>query len=166
MGKGMTVEKLELKKPSALDGMFVNQLVADCSPLDTNSIYCNLLQCDHFSDTSIAARADNVLVGFISGYLVPLKTDTLFVWQVAVGESARGKGLAKKMLTSILERSICAEVHYIETTITKSNAGSWALFRSLAKQLNAPLEESVKFDENTHFQGKHDTEYLVRIGPF
>jgi L-2,4-diaminobutyric acid acetyltransferase len=146
--------------------MEVNQLVADCAPLDTNSVYCNLLQCDHFSDTSVAAELDDALVGFISGYLLPAKTDTLFVWQVAVHESARGKGLAKKMLRDILSRPSCAGVRYLETTITRSNEGSWALFRSLAKQLNSPLNESVQFDKETHFKGKHDTEYLVRIGPF
>ncbi len=166
MGQIMTIGKLELKKPSALNGMEVNQLVADCAPLDTNSVYCNLLQCDHFSDTSVAAELDDALVGFISGYLLPAKTDTLFVWQVAVHESARGKGLAKKMLRDILSRPSCAGVRYLETTITRSNEGSWALFRSLAKQLNSPLNESVQFDKETHFKGKHDTEYLVRIGPF
>lgn len=166
MGKGMSVETLALKKPNSRDGMFVNQLVADCPPLDPNSVYCNLLQCDHFSDTSVAAVKGEELVGFISGYLIPDKKDTLFIWQVAVGRSARGKGLAKKMLAHILARPLCSEVHYIDTTITKSNEASWALFRSLAKQLNAPLEESIKFDEQIHFQGKHETEYLVRIGPF
>ena len=166
MGQVMTIEKIDLKKPSALNGMEVNQLVADCAPLDSNSVYCNLLQCDHFGETSVAAELNKTLVGFISGYLIPKKTDTLFVWQVAVSEAARGKGLAKQMLTEILSRPVCAQVHYIETTITKSNAGSWALFRSVAKQLNCPLEESIKFDQETHFKGKHDSEYLVRIGPF
>ncbi|WP_115896276.1 diaminobutyrate acetyltransferase [Marinomonas pollencensis] len=162
----MTVEKIELKKPSALKGMEVNQLVADCAPLDRNSVYCNLLQCDHFRETSVAAERNQLLVGFVSGYLIPASTDTLFIWQVAVSETVRGKGLAKRMLNEILSRSACSQVRFIETTITQANAGSWALFRSLAKALNAPLEESVKFDQETHFKGKHDSEYLVRIGPF
>lgn len=160
------MNNIELKRPSAEHGMLVNQLIASCPPLDTNSVYCNLLQADHFSDTSVAAFIDNALVGFVSGYVIPSRMNTLFVWQVAVGEAARGQGLAKKMLASLLERAATANVKYIETTITKANDGSWALFKSLAKQLNAPLEESVQFDKETHFQGKHGTEYLVRIGPF
>lgn len=162
----MVSEKIELKKPSSMDGILVNQLVASCPPLDTNSVYCNLLQADHFKDTSVAAELNGELVGFVSGYLIPNKTDSLFVWQVAVGEAARGKGLAKRMLRDLLARPNCQNVRFIETTITKSNEGSWALFRSLAKQLDATLEESVKFDRDTHFHSKHDTEYLVRIGPF
>jgi len=54
------------------------------------------------------------LVGFVSGYILPNKVDTLFVWQVAVSEKARGQGLAKKMVSSLLERSNCSGVRYIE----------------------------------------------------
>ncbi|WP_227803962.1 diaminobutyrate acetyltransferase [Marinomonas profundi] len=162
----MNSEKIVFTKPSAVDGMAVHELVASCPPLDTNSVYCNLLQASHFSETSIAASLENEgLVGFVSGYIIPNQLDTLFVWQVAVSEKARGQGLAKKMVSSLLERSSCSGVRYIETSITASNQGSWALFRRLADQLGAPLEESVMFDKQTHFKGQHDTEHLVRIGP-
>ena len=163
----MNSEKIMFTKPSAVDGMAVNQLVASCPPLDTNSVYCNLLQASHFSDTSVAARFESgEMIGFVSGYVVPKQLDTLFVWQVAVSEKARGQGLAKRMVSSLLERSSCSGVRYLETSITASNEGSWALFRRLADQLDAPLEESVMFDKQDHFKGRHDTEYLVRIGPF
>jgi len=163
----MSAAKIIFNKPSSIDGMAVHQLVASCPPLDTNSVYCNLLQTSHFDETSIAASLeDGELVGFVSGYILPNKVDTLFVWQVAVSEKARGQGLAKKMLSQLLDRSICSGVRYIETSITKSNQGSWALFRSLAEQLGTSLEESIMFDKQQHFQNKHDTEFLVRIGPF
>jgi L-2,4-diaminobutyric acid acetyltransferase len=163
----MNSEKIMFTKPSAVDGMAVNQLVASCPPLDTNSVYCNLLQASHFGETSVAAKLDDgELVGFVSGYIVPHQADTLFVWQVAVSQKVRGQGLAKKMVSSLLERSSCSDVRYIETSITASNEGSWALFRRIADQLDAPLKESVMFDKQNHFKGQHDTEHLVRIGPF
>ena len=163
----MKSDEILFTKPSAVDGMAVNTLVASCPPLDTNSVYCNLLQASHFNETSIAASlVDGEMVGFVSGYILPNQADTLFVWQVAVSEKARGQGLAKKMVLALLERSSCSDVHYIETSITASNDGSWALFRRLANQLDAPLEESVMFDKQEHFKGQHDTEHLVRIGPF
>lgn len=166
MDFSMFVDEITFRAPNAIDGMSVHQLVASCPPLDTNSVYCNLLQASHFSDTSIMATSkDAPLLGFVSGYIIPNKVDTLFVWQVAVSDKARGQGLAKKMVSSLLERSSCLSVRYIETSITASNEGSWALFRRLAEQLGAPLEESVMFDKQTHFNGLHDTEHLVRIGP-
>lgn len=155
-----------LRAPSAEDGAAVYELIAQCPPLDTNSMYCNLLQSSHFSDTSVAAQLDEDIVGFISGYVLPKKADTLFIWQVAVGEKARGQGLASRMLRDILERQICQNVRYIETTITPDNRASWALFESLANKLGAELNRSVMFDRQQHFAGQHETEMLVRIGPF
>ncbi|MDQ8193521.1 diaminobutyrate acetyltransferase [Coraliomargarita sp. SDUM461004] len=149
-----------------MDGLSINRLVADSPPLDTNSTYCNLLQCIHFSDTSIIAKQCGETVGFVSGYMIPRKACTLFIWQVVVGASARGQGLAMRMLRELLCRGQREEVRFIETTITIDNEASWALFRKLAKELSAKLEVSVAFDKDTHFFGEHETEHLVRIGPF
>lgn len=157
---------IHLEVPTAEIGMAVNQLVADCAPLDPNSVYCNLLQCDHFAQTSVAALLDQKLVGFISGYRIPPRPNTLFVWQVAVGKEARGQGLAGRMLQSLLARAALSDIRYIETTITESNEASWALFRSLANRLEAPLESTEYYSKDRHFKGVHDSEMLVRIGPF
>jgi L-2,4-diaminobutyric acid acetyltransferase len=163
--KEMQATEIALRSPRAEDGAAVYQLIANCPPLDTNSMYCNLLQCAHFSATSVAAEADGEIVGFISGYIQPDKPDTLFIWQVAVGEKARGQGLAGRMLKEILARPACEEVRFIETTITPDNQASWALFESLTKKLNTELNRSVMFDRQQHFAGQHETEMLARIGP-
>lgn len=162
----MSNELIELRRPVSEDGMDLFELVQRCPPLDSNSSYCNLLHCSHFAETSVAATQGNRLVGFVSGYLKPNEQHVWFVWQVAVGDEARGCGLAKRMLQSVLQRALLNQVHYVETTITSDNAASWGLFTSLAKALQAPIEKSVMFDEQKHFKGHHKTEYLVRIGPF
>jgi L-2,4-diaminobutyric acid acetyltransferase len=156
---------ITLRAPAAEDGAAVYELIAQCPPLDTNSMYCNLLQCTHFSATSVAAEKDGEIVGFISGYIQPDDTDTLFIWQVAVGEKARGQGLAGRMLRDILSRQQEGQIKFIETTITPDNRASWALFESLANKLGAELNHTVMFDRQQHFAGQHETEMLVRIGP-
>ena len=162
----MPIDTLELGIPRSSDGMAVNRLVAESPPLDTNSAYCNLLQCTHFSDTCIIAKQMGDLVGFVSGYIIPKRKDCFFVWQVVVSRKARGLGLGTKMLESLLSRPICREVSYLETTITQSNEASWALFRKFARRMNAEVDTSVAFDRDLHFEGLHDTEILMRIGPF
>lgn len=166
----MSSHNYELRAPSDTDGGYVHRLVAACPPLDANSVYCNLLQCSHFSATSVGAYYGDELAGFMSGYLVPktdgTASDTLFVWQVAVSADHRGQGLGSRMLQSLLHRDVCTNVHFIETTITEDNEASWALFRRTAKTLDAPLNSSVKFDRDTHFLGEHATEMLVKVGPF
>ena len=146
--------------------MPVFRLINRCPPLDSNSSYCNFLQCGHFSDTSVAAVSEGEIIGFISGYRLPERPNTLFIWQVAVDEVARGQGLASRMLLNILSRTSCEGVEFLETTITESNQASWTLFRSLAKKLSADIQSSLWLDEKTHFEGQHDSEDLVRIGPF
>ena len=156
---------IEIRRPIATDGHHVNQLVKSISELDNNSTYCNLLQCSHFSDTSAIAVTDEEVLGFISGYAKPEQPDTLFVWQVAVSSTARGQGLATKLLKDILQRTRTAPFRYIETTITEDNDASWALFNSIARAYEAPLDRSLMFDRMQHFNDEHDSELLARIGP-
>ena len=157
---------LRLRKPEPRDGARVWQLIRECPPLDCNSMYCNVLQCTDFADTCIVAELGNRMVGWISGYRPPDDGATLFVWQVAVHEEARGMGLARKMLCRLLDRGDCSDVEYLKTTVTEDNGPSRALFRSVAGLWDAPLEESSGFDEELHFRGRHDSERLITIGPF
>ena len=163
-------KQLKLRIPTPSDGASVFRLINQCPPLDANSMYCNLLQCAHFAKTSVAAVQNNGsekdLMGFVSGHLKPEDKNTLFIWQVAVDERARGIGLAGDMLKHLLDRPQTSHVKYLETTITESNRASWALFESLAKKLKTKLEKSTMFDRDKHLAGEHDTEYLARLGPF
>lgn len=156
--------KARLRRPTSDDGFALNQLVAASPPLDTNSVYCNLLQCTHFSDTAIAAEVDDQLVGFVSGYVLPNKPTTLFIWQIVIDKSMRGQGLAKQMLAQLL-RNLGSQVRFIETTITPDNQASWNLFRSLARDLKTELKSSVFYSRDRHFGGHHDDEHLLQIGP-
>ena len=162
----LSSQTISLSVPTLDDGMSVFRLVQRCPPLDTNSSYCNLLQCGHFPDTSVMASLDGEMTGFISGYLIPDRPDTLFIWQVAVDAPARGLGLASKMLLHILNRPSSQSIRYLETTITEDNQPSWGLFKRLAKHLNTEFTSSPWLDKQAHFDGQHDSESLVRIGPF
>ena len=155
----------QFRQPTAEDGYALNQLVENSPPLDPNSVYCNLLQCTHFAETSVAVEEDGRLVGFISAYIPPAKPDTVFVWQVVVDKSQRGRGLAKKMLHAIVDRPACQNVTHMETTITPDNEASWALFRSFARDRNGEVQDEIWFEKNAHFGGHHDSESLLRIGP-
>ena len=95
--------EVTVQPPESTDGHELNRLIANSPPLDSNSVYCNLLQCTHFKDTCICAKSDGKLIGFVSGYLLPAHPDTLFVWQVVVDEQARELrrfGLVLYQLTS------------------------------------------------------------------
>lgn len=158
--------EIELRPPSSTDGASVHALIEQCKPLDTNSLYCNLLQCSHFAQTCVLAESGGSVVGFASGYLVPGRDDVLFLWQIAVHESMRGQKLAMRMLQNLLARPHLQHVRYVETTITPSNQASIGLFKKLAVELKADIGQSVLFGRDSHFGGAHDDECLYRIGPF
>lgn len=158
-------DELELRHPRATDGFQLNQLVAASPPLDTNSVYCNLLQCQHFADTAVAAVVDGELVGFISGYTLPNDSETLFIWQVVVGAKFRGKGLAKRMMNWLIAQPSTEAVRHLTTTITPDNQASWKLFEGLARDWHALMAKDVFFERKRHFANQHDDEYLLRVSP-
>lgn len=154
---------ISFRKPGKSDGSDVWRLIADSGKLDENSMYCNLLQCDHFADTCIIAEMDGEIVGWISGYIQPDDDQAFFVWQVAVSEKARGRGIAKTMLRKLMQRKECARVRKLCTTITRDNDASWALFRSFARSCGAEITDEPHFRKDAHFDGEHDTEHMVTI---
>ncbi len=152
-----------LRRPDAEDGAEIWELVRACKPLDENSMYCNLIQCDHFRDTCIVAEHHDEIVGWISAYIRPDDPETLFVWQVAVGEQKRGTGLGLKMLKRLLARDACHSVRRIQTTITRDNRPSWTLFRKFARHIDAGLRSDAYFTKAEHFRDRHGTEHMVTI---
>ena len=159
-------DEITLREPVGEDGSAVWELVKECKPLDENSMYCNLIQCDHFAETCVLAEIDGEAVGWISAYIRPDDPDTLFVWQVAVDSRMRGQGLALKMLLALIERVRADGVSRLETTISPGNEASEALFKKAFRLLGAEYSTEVLFSRDTHFNGQHDDEVIYRAGPF
>lgn len=156
---------ISLRQPVPKDGATVQNLIRKSAFLDDNSLYCYLAICTHFSQTSVVSVMGDLIVGVVTAYIPPQQRDTLFVWQVAVDTSAQKQGLAGRMLQEILSRTACTDIIYVETTVTRDNTASRAMFDSLARKNQCQIKESVMFDKQTHFLNLHDTEYKLRIGP-
>lgn len=159
-------DSLIFRPPRAEDGPAIWRMIEASGALDTNSLYCNLLQCTDFAGTCVLAERAGVPLGWMSAYVPPARPDTLFVWQVCTAPEARGQGLARRMIGSVLARPDCRDLRHLECTITRANAPSWGLFRSLARQLRAPIASELHFSRETHLGGRHDSEMRVTIGPF
>nr|WP_298415167.1 diaminobutyrate acetyltransferase [uncultured Halomonas sp.] len=163
---GQADNPLFIRKPATEDGWGIYELVKSCPPLDVNSAYAYLLLATQFRDScAVATNEEGEIVGFVSGYTKHSAADTYFLWQVAVGDKARGTGLARRLVEAILSRPELASVRHLETTITPDNMASWGLFRRLADRWQAPLNSREYFSTD-QLGGEHDPENLVRIGPF
>jgi L-2,4-diaminobutyric acid acetyltransferase len=160
-----THHQILIRQPASDDGIAVHSLIRKSAFLDNNSLYCYLVLCTHFSETSVIATFGDDLAGVITAYIPPQQPDTLFVWQVAVDTAAQGHGLASRMLDHILDRETTRHIKYVETTVTADNEASRATFMSLARRFNTGINESVMFDSEKHFLNLHDSEHKLRIGP-
>lgn len=145
--------------------MRVHRLIAACPPLDSNSAYCNLLQCSDFADTCVLAEREGEIQGWISAYRPPSALERLFIWQVAVDGAARGEGLGGRMLDELLKRPAFAGTTTLTTTIGAHNAASWHLFEAFARRHGATLDRGPRFERDAHFGGAHETEWEARIAP-
>jgi L-2,4-diaminobutyric acid acetyltransferase len=159
--------ELQIDRPSVTDGAALWRIARDSRTLDLNSSYSYLLWCRDFAGTTAVARdAHGSPVGFVTGYIRPDRPRTLLVWQVAVDEAYRGRGLAAKLLDGLVARSTGEHrITALETTISPGNTASERLFTSFAERHGADVEREVLFDTGLFPDGPHDPEVLYRIGP-
>lgn len=158
---GGAVQAPRTSPPTVADAVDMWEIAAASGVLDVKPRYAYALWCRDFAATSIVARLDGAVVGYVSGYLRPEAPDTLFVWQVGVHEAARGRRAAATMLDDLVARTGAT---YLETTITADNAASIALFSGLAERRGADVTRTELFG-HAELGADHDPEFLYRIGP-
>ncbi len=158
-------DRVTIRQPSIDDGLRVYGFIRECGTLEVNSAYLYFLLGSHFSATCAVAEARGSILGFLGGYLIPARPDTYFVWQIGVSGAARGKGLAGRMIGSVLRREACARVRFLEATVSPDNDASNALFRGIASRFGADHMTNPFISKEMFGQLNHDAENLHRIGP-
>jgi L-2,4-diaminobutyric acid acetyltransferase len=160
------VRPITIGPPTIDDGTACWRVARDSEVLDLNSAYAYLLWCRDFAATSVVARRDGDVVGFVTGYRRPDEPGTLMVWQVAVDAVARGEGLAGRMLDALFDQ--VPDVDHLETTITPDNDASIALFEGFARRRGAQVDVAELFTGaqlSAGPGGEHEPENRYRIGP-
>nr|WP_062049674.1 diaminobutyrate acetyltransferase [Bacillus sp. JCM 19034] len=151
-------------KPTVEDGAGMWKVVKE-STLDQNSAYKYIMMCEFFAETCVVAKVADEVVGFLTAFIPPERQDVVFVWQIGVHSSQRGKGLASKMLEELINRPGCNDVKFVEATITPSNEASQALFRRLSTRFDTNCEVQECFSEDLFPEEGHEKELTFRIGP-
>jgi L-2,4-diaminobutyric acid acetyltransferase len=99
----------------------------------------------------------------MTGFVPPKESQTLFVWQVAVDPNYRNEGIAKNLVSTVLENA-GSEIKYVEATVTSSNRASLKFLENLADDLKASISLTPLFSTEVLGEG-HEPENLVKIGP-
>lgn len=108
---------------------------------------------------------DDALAAALVGVRLPERPDTYFVWQIAVSEKFRGRGLAQSLIRDALAAHVATGVRYVEAHVGPDNGASAAMFRGLARSLGAQVEITPDF-QSEDYPTEHGPEDLWRIGPF
>lgn len=170
----MASPDLSITTPKIEDGATMWRIAEEVG-LDPNSPYKYLIFCRDFADSCAIARSGDEVVGFVTGYRRPTSPGTLFVWQVGVLSSQRGKGVAGHMLDYLTGTGETADsahqnphvprVTHLEATVTPDNEKSMKLFTGFGNRRGAQVQKTVLLPSNV-FPEPHDEEILLRIGPF
>ena len=154
---------MRLRRPSPDDAAEVWRLVRDSRALDLNSPYAYLLLCSHFRATCLLAEDRGRVEGAVLGYAPPEDPTAFFVWQIAVADRARGRGIARQLLVGALAAATPSP-RWLEATVTPDNTASLALFRNVARALGARFQCGPHFPAEL-FPDSHAEEHRIRIGP-
>ncbi|GAB2565605.1 L-2,4-diaminobutyric acid acetyltransferase [Gracilibacillus alcaliphilus] len=159
-----TSDQVLFSHPTPEEGAEMWNLVTR-STLDTNSPYKYLLMSEYFDETCVVAKQNEEVVGFITAFISPKKPDTVFVWQIGVDASQRGKGIALKMLHYLLDSEACQNTKYVESTITPDNKASQSLFQKLARDFHTDISSSELFTKAVFPGDEHEEERKYVVGP-
>ena len=157
-------EPIRFRSAHRSDASALWQLVQSTGTLELNTPYFYLAFAEFFGDTCLVAIQNEQLVGGIIAFRLPRQPKVLFVWQIGVLPSARRQGLARRMLNHLIELPACADVQYVQATITADNAASQRLFHSFAEHLGVPCVREEFFTADL-FPNAHDAEDSYLIGP-
>ena len=161
------VELITFRAPAASDAADLWRLARDSGSLDLNSPYAYLMWCTDFADTAVVAADGEEVVGFVVGHRPPSDPDSAFVWQVAVADDQRGRGLGRRLLLAFLDQPGNRDARWLTATVTPSNTASLALFRGAAAHLDVDCAERERFPASVFpaEAGDHEPEVALRIGP-
>lgn len=146
------------------DGEAMWRLARESGVLEENAEYTYHMFSHFFGEACVIAELEGRAVGFIAGFRPPDHPDTAFVWQIAVDNECRGRGVAAAMLHGLLER-LSPDVEYLEATVAPSNEASQRTFRKVARELDTVCNETVLFPAERFAGPSHEDEVLFRIGP-
>ncbi len=158
-------DQILFRTPRFNDGLEIFKLIQAAPPLDLNSVYYYYILCRDFPETCVVAESENKVAGFISAYLRPQDPSCLFIWQVAVDRTMRGRHVASDMLEWLFKQPVCKNVTSLETTITPSNEASEKFFKRFADNRQAGCRTSTFLDAAQFGQEGHEAEILYRFSP-
>lgn len=142
------------------------ELAANDPVMDTNSAYAYIMAADFWGETFLIARDEHGrLAGYVLGVQRPDRK-AVFVWQIAVAEHARRKGLGHRLLAALMTSAAPLGLTRLEATVAPANKPSAAMFKRFADDNGVPCEITEGYPGSAFPEPGSEGERMFEIGPF
>lgn len=143
----------------------VRKLVQACEPLTLHTAVTYGVLLRSFPDTCFVAETSGELSGFISSVRGTAHPEAIYVWQIGVVPSARGKGLSLRLIDSVAMAANRIGCSVLQVGIEPSNDHSLSVFRAYAHRKGESLTQvdRVDFDDEISGISEHDIVWQMPI---
>lgn len=96
---------------------------------------------DHFHGTSLVARDDDGLAGFLVGFMSPSQREVAYIHFVGVAPRTRGRGLARLLYQRFFELAEADGRLVVRAITAPVNAGSIAFHTAMGFAVDGPVPD-------------------------
>jgi diaminobutyrate acetyltransferase len=131
-----------IRNVCASDVSEIRKLVKACEPLTLHTAITYGVLFRSFPDTCFVVETSGQLSGFISSIRGTAHPEAIYVWQIGVIPSERGKGLSFQLIDSVAIAARRIGCSLLQVGIEPSNDQSLSVFRAYARKKGQLLTPS------------------------
>lgn len=139
------MSEIIVKNVEEKDASLIKHLALSCPPLDVHTPYTYWVLCRYFNKSCFVMYDGEAPIGYITAIDID---EGVFIWQIGVIESYRGRGYASLLIDKVYEYAGLKNLDMF-VTIDKENKKSYNSFNGFCKKHNLKFEEigSLSIDD-------------------
>ena len=138
----------------------VQTLLGDCTPyVLPHHPYVYWIMNIYYPSLCYVARENNKAAGFVCA-LHSVEKDCIFIWQLAVGNSHRRKGVAEMLCDEIIKYANKHKISSVQTTINDNNTASVKFFTKFANKYGNEFEK-IQLPGLNNFE--NESAYIIKL---
>ena len=156
------MNQITVRNACASDSPLLRALAAACGTLDVHTPYTYWVACRYHSKSIFILEDSGTPVGYIMALDNP---DCVFLWQIGILSSHRGKGLSKLLYARVMDFAAAAEKP-LQVTIAPENKASYGAMENYCRSrgLTIQAEDTLHLNDciDREFQ---ETEIIYTVFP-
>lgn len=124
------------ERPTINDVPAVVAIARKKKNLDRNSSYLYALHCLHFRDTSLVAKKDGKVVGFVIGYRIPKSPQIQFIWQYGLEQPFDSQDNVVELVSHMLRLEADKGLAGLDVSLDLAHHDALRLFTVIAMRFS------------------------------